>query len=318
MLAVAGQPPDNAGWAIEMKWDGVRAIAVCSASGCRLYSRNARDVSGSYPELATSIAQAAAGRALILDGEIIAKNDSGAPSFGLLQQRMHVVQPTKELIAHVPVNLYIFDVLAIGGEDTTPLPYLDRRAHLTDLDLSTPKLAVPQHWTGTSAESLLVAARQLQLEGIVSKQLSSPYRQGTRSLTWIKTALRQTTEAIVVGWTEGTGAMSKTFGSLALAAHDPAGRLTPLGFVGTGFKANDRRALRSRLDELTTTANPSDEPLARSPWGRKTGAVHWVRPELVADVEYREYTGGSLRHPSWRGLRNDKAPAQVDLPGAGA
>jgi bifunctional non-homologous end joining protein LigD len=312
MLAVAGRPPNTAAWAIEMKWDGVRAVIVNDGEGCRLYSRNRRDVTSSYPELAAAIAESARGRELILDGEVIAQKPSGAPSFGLLQRRMHVVRPSQQLIRSVPVQLYAFDVLTADGEDVTGLPYLTRRARLADLELSAPLVSVPPHWLEVDADRMLEVAREHHLEGIVSKEIESAYHPGRRSPVWIKTPIRRTTEAIVAGWTPGTGMMSRTFGSLVLGAYDSDGRLVYIGNVGTGFTMAARRSLRARLDELATSESPFDTPLG----GRaRPAAVRWVRPELIGDIEYREYTGEGLRHPSWRGLRSDKELAEITLPG---
>ncbi len=310
MLAVAGRPPDDADWAIEMKWDGVRAIVVCQGGECRLYSRNQRDVTGSYPELATVLGELTAGRELILDGEIIAQTATGAPSFALLQRRMHVVRPTKQLIAAVPVQLHLFDILADGVDSLTGLPYLRRRERLQELEYTEAPVRTPPHWLDVAADKLMAVARENHLEGIVSKRVDATYQPGRRSPAWIKTPLRKTTEAIVAGWTTGNGAMAATFGSLILGANDPDGRLVYIGNVGTGFTAAVRRSLRTRLDTLARPGPPFPEPPPRA----AVGAAHWVDPVLVGNIEYREYTGEGLRHPSWRGLRNDKPPEDVTIP----
>ncbi|MEU4341835.1 non-homologous end-joining DNA ligase [Nocardia sp. NPDC023852] len=307
MLAVAGRPPDTAAWAIEMKWDGVRAIVVCDGDTCRLYSRNKRDITGSYPDLVEAIAAAARGRELILDGEIIAQTPNGAPSFGLLQRRMHVVRPSNELIRAVAVQFYAFDVLAVDGDATTDLPYLVRREQLYDLTLSGGLVSSPPHWLGQAADRMLELAREHHLEGIVSKETESTYHPGRRCPVWIKTPLRHTTEAIVAGWTPGNGMLAPTFGSLVLAAHNSDKRLVYIGNVGTGFTVLARRALRKQLDDLAVDTSPFD-PI---PDRRELRAARWVRPELVGDIEYREYTGDGLRHPSWRGLRTDKTPDEI-------
>ncbi|WP_324195815.1 non-homologous end-joining DNA ligase [Nocardia cyriacigeorgica] len=310
MLAVPGRPPDHADWAIEMKWDGVRAIIICDAAGCHLYSRNRREITGSYPELAATLTELADGRELILDGEIIAQTSTGAPSFGLLQQRMHVLRPSRQLIAAVPVQLFLFDILTDSGDSLTALPYLERRNRLQALEFTAAPVQTPPHWTGIRAEQLIAAAHDNHLEGIVSKRLDSTYQPGRRSPAWIKTPLRKTTEALVVGWTTGNGAMASTFGSLILAAHEPDGRLVYIGNVGTGFTDAARRTLRAQLDKIART----DSVLSAPPGRPGFGVAHWVDPVLVGDIEYREYTGDGLRHPSWRGLRNDKTPNQIGLP----
>ena len=308
MLAVSGRPPDTASSAIEMKWDGARAIVVCETGICHLYSRNRNNVTGSYPELAAAIGALMSGRNLILDGEVIAQDADGTPSFGLLQRRMNVVRPSTELIRTVPVQLYVFDVLAIGQQSTMVLPYLDRRARLDDLALAGSLVTTPPFWQGVPADRMLAVAAEHRLEGIVSKRIDSVYHPGQRSPAWIKTPLRKTAEVVVVGWTPGAGMMSATFGSLVLGGHDEQGRLVPVGSVGTGFTLAARRSLRRILDELASPASPFDGA------PRGLGAVRWVAAHLVGEVEYREYTGAGLRHPSWRGLRTDKSPSEVGLP----
>ncbi|MGW4066257.1 non-homologous end-joining DNA ligase [Nocardia grenadensis] len=311
MLATPGRPPDTPDWAVEMKWDGVRAIVICSGADCRLYSRNRREITGSYPDLVTALTGRLGGRDVMLDGEIIAQTPAGAPSFRLLQRRMHVVRPSRALIGAVPVQLFLFDILTDAAADVTGLPYLDRRERLQALALDSAPLQTPPYWVGAPADRLLDAARDNGLEGIISKRLDSTYHPGRRSPAWIKTPIRKTTEAVVAGWTAGTGSASATFGSLILAAHDADGRLVHIGNVGTGFTSAARRALRTRLDEIARSE--ALFPLTPARFGRP-GAPHWVDPVLVGDIEYREYTGEGLRHPSWRGLRNDKTSDEVGMP----
>ncbi|WP_280490326.1 non-homologous end-joining DNA ligase [Nocardia carnea] len=310
MLAVAGTAPDNPAWAIEMKFDGIRALSICRSQRCRIYSRNRREITSSFPEIAAALTAQAGGRELILDGEIIAPGLDGAPSFGLLQRRMHVTRPSRALIAAVPAQLFLFDILADDGGDVTGLSYLDRRDRLQALGYTTAPVQTPPYWLGIEADRLLTAARDTGLEGIMSKRIDSRYTPGRRSPHWIKTPIRHRTEGIVAGWTTGTGAFASTFGGLVLAAHRPDGQLVHIGNVGTGFTMAARRALRTRLDEIART-----EPLfALTPGRVGAGAVHFVQPILVGSVEYREYSGGSLRHPSWKGLRTDIAADEVEIP----
>lgn len=310
MLAVAGVAPDTPQWAMEMKWDGVRAIVVCRNRICRLYSRNRREITGSYPELAAALTAGAGNRELILDGEIIAQTPAGAPSFALLQRRMHVARPGSALVRAVPVQLFLFDMLVDQAETVTGEPYLRRRERLQQLGLTTAPVQTPPYWVDIDAEQMMAAARDNHLEGIVSKRLDSVYRPGRRSPDWVKTPFRRTTEAIIAGWTSGSGSVSGSFGSLILGAYNREGALVHIGNVGTGFTFADRRSLRARLDELSR-ADPLF-PLT-STRGRP-GIPHWVEPVLVGDVEYREYTGEGLRHPSWRGLRLDKSREEVVVP----
>lgn len=310
MLAVAGSPPDNPDYAVEMKFDGLRAICICRNQHCRIYSRTRREITGSFPEIAAALTDRARGRDLVLDGEIVTQGLDGAPSFGLLQRRMHVMRPSRALLAAVPAQLFLFDVLTDDTGDVTGLSYLARRDRLQALEYTSAPIQTPPHWLGIEADRLIDAARENGLEGIVSKRISSRYTPGRRSPHWIKTPIRRRTDAIVAGWTTGTGASADTFGGLVLAAHRPDGRLVHIGNVGTGFTMATRRALRGQLDEIA-----SPEPVfALMPARGRIGAVHFVEPRLVGSVEYREYSGGALRHPSWKGLRTDVAPENVEIP----
>ncbi|MEU0542871.1 non-homologous end-joining DNA ligase [Nocardia sp. NPDC005978] len=307
ILATAGQPPDHAGWAVEMKWDGARAIVIIRDGHPRLYSRNQRDFTDSYPELVHALAEQCRGRDMIVDGEIVAQDETGAPSFGRLQRRLHVANPSNELMRTVPVQLFLFDVLAVDGEPTMTLSYLDRRELLDGLKLDTLPLVTPPFWRDVPAADLLEVSAQHGLEGIVSKRLDSRYTPG-RSRSWLKTVLRQQLDLVVVGWLPGSGSVAGTFGALVVAGRGQDGALRYAGAVGTGFTAAARRSLRFHLDELAIA-----EPPVRAAVPRDVASqARWVVPRIVGTVEFREFTGVSLRHPSWRGLRNDKSPGEVD------
>jgi len=311
MLATLGQLPESEGWAWEMKWDGQRAIAQFRAGSSRLFSRNGNDITGTFPELADPLVDVLDGRDAILDGEIVALDSKGRPSFGRLQRRMHVLRPTTALRADVSVVLYLFDILALDGHPTTSLPYAERRASLDALGFSGPRVQVPPYWTDVDGDRMLDLAREHRLEGVVAKRIDSTYRPGRRSPTWIKHPLRANTEAVIVGWMDGTGSARGGVGSLLLGAYDD-GVLKYIGHVGTGFTGAGRRALLAQLMQLERPTSP----LAAPPPTLDTKGAHWIEPELVGDVEFREYVGGSLRHPAWKGLRDDKSPHEVDLPGA--
>ncbi|MEU4598427.1 non-homologous end-joining DNA ligase [Nocardia sp. NPDC023988] len=315
MLAKPGRPPQPpGGWCAEMKWDGVRAIAHCTPAGISLWSRNLRDITGSYPEVVTALTEITDGRTLLLDGELVAPDDRGAPSFSRLQQRMHVQRPTPALIEQVRVDYLVFDVLGVDEEVLFEDSYRTRRAELADLTLDDGvRVRVPPMWslTDTSAEELLRVATDSGLEGIVCKHGDSIYEPGRRSSAWTKVVLRLTTEAVIVGAVPGNGANAATFGGLVLAGHTPEGRLRCMGGVGTGFTAASRRSIRAALDQVRRDTTPLDDPppapVARTAW--------WVEPVFVADIEYREISGdGLLRHPSFRGIRTDKTPEEIGLP----
>ncbi|GAB4590184.1 ATP-dependent DNA ligase [Nocardia sp. IFM 10818] len=143
MLAVNGDPPDGPDWAVEMKWDGARMIAVLVDDSVRLFSRNQRETTSSYPEIVTALTELSHGRTMTLDGEIVAQNAAGAPSFPRLQRRLHVANPTRDLQLSVPVQFFVFDLLALDGQATTGLPYSRRREKLDELKLDTPPILTP-------------------------------------------------------------------------------------------------------------------------------------------------------------------------------
>lgn len=312
MLAVSGRPPVDAGlWAIEMKWDGIRAIGRSVGGQCRFYSRNNRDISGSFPELTSIFAELFGVRDVLIDGEIVAPEPgTGVPSFRRLQRRMHVVKPTAELLREVPIQYLVFDLLADSGESLFALPYIERRARLNELAIDLPLARTPPYYVNVDATTMLGVARDHGLEGIIAKRLDSTYQPGRRSPAWIKTPLRRTTEVVVAGWLPGNGRYAGIFGSLVMGAYDDNGRLVHIGNVGTGWTMRDRKQLQLQLNEIARPDSPFDIPPPRP----VATMAHWVHPELVADIEFREASAEGLRHPSWRGLRPDKSPHEAKMP----
>ncbi|GLH96870.1 ATP-dependent DNA ligase [Phytohabitans aurantiacus] len=308
MLAVAGQVPVGA-WAYEFKWDGVRAIVEPSGGRTRLTSRNLRDITNSYPEIAEANG-ALGGLRAVLDGEIVALDERGAPSFARLQHRMHVARPSSMLVVSTPVHLYLFDLLELDGHPLIGEPYTRRRELLDQLGLSGGLVYAPPSFTADriTGADMLVAARESGLEGVVAKRLTSTYRPGQRSQDWIKTALERSAEVIVCGWKPGAGRRLGMIGSVMLGAYDEQGRLVYVGHVGTGFTEAALRELAALLEPLAIDASPLDVPAPRE----HSRDARWIEPVLVAEVVYRTLTpDGRLRHPSWRGLRPDKAPDGV-------
>ncbi|MFT4264083.1 MAG: non-homologous end-joining DNA ligase [Nocardioides sp.] len=308
MLATAGTleglgPQDQ--WAFEMKWDGVRALAHVDDGAVRLVSRNGNDMTVSWPELADP------GVTLpgdcVIDGEIVSFDTDGRPSFARLQRRMHVgsAGAAARLAKSEPVVLLLFDVLAIGGETLVSQPYTDRRRRLEQLGLTTSTWQTPAAFVGNGDEALATSQAH-QLEGIVAKRLASTYQPGRRSADWIKIKNIRTQEVVVGGWTAGQGARSTTLGALLLGIPSPEG-LRYVGKVGTGFSSSTLRDLVGDLAPLAV----ADSPFLELPRA-DARAARWVRPELVGEVTFAEWTrDGRLRHPSWRGLRPDKRPDQV-------
>ncbi|MGA5299969.1 non-homologous end-joining DNA ligase [Nucisporomicrobium flavum] len=306
MLATLGEPSAEPGQAIEFKWDGIRCVSFAEGGGVRLQTRNGNDVTAAYPELA-GLPDVAGDRPVVLDGEIVALDEAGRPSFARLQQRMHVADPSPALVAAVPVVYYVFDVLHLGGVSTMPLPYADRRDLLAGLALSSDEVRVPPHFVDADPQAILTAAQAQGLEGIVVKRLGSAYQPGRRSPSWIKVPISLTQEVVIVGWKPGQGRRAGTIGSLLTAVAGPDGRLSFAGGVGTGFT----HQMLGHLQDVLRPYARSTAPVPGVPREFARGA-QWVEPLFVGEVAYRNWTpDGRLRHPSWRGLRPDKTPAQA-------
>ncbi|HEY0578738.1 MAG TPA: non-homologous end-joining DNA ligase [Pseudonocardia sp.] len=307
MLATPGQPPSSPGWAFEFKWDGVRAIVAAAGDQVRITSRNSNDVTAGYPEITET--GLGSEHTVLLDGELVALDAQGRPDFGLLQQRMHVRAPSEALRTRVPVRLYVFDLLSLDGESLLHQTYDARRARLLELGMeSLDRIDVPPSITDLSGGQALEIARAHGLEGVVAKRRTSRYEPGRRSPAWIKTALLNTKEVLLGGWTSGEGRRAGSLGALLLGAHDEQGQLRYLGHVGTGFTDAMLRDLLAQLQPLRRPDSPFDEPVPRED-ARK---AHWVHPQLVGEVVYRTLThDGRLRHAAWRGLRPDRNPDEV-------
>ncbi len=305
MLAAAGVLPAGPGWAFEFKYDGVRAVTTVHDGQVRAYSRNLNDVTTAYPEV-NELVRLLKGRDAVLDGEIVAL-EAERPSFARLQQRMHVASPSAALISTVPVLYYVFDLLALDGEDLTPQPYATRRELLTGLELRGDHVRVPPQFSGVDGRTVLQAAEIAGLEGVVAKRLTSPYRPGKRSADWTKVPLIKTQEVLVIGWKPGEGRRAGTIGSLLLAVYDHRDHLVFAGHVGTGFSDSALRHLQTELSSLVRATPPvTDVPRE---YARH---AHWVEPVLIGEVAFRNWTpDGRLRHPSWRGLRTDRSPSSV-------
>jgi bifunctional non-homologous end joining protein LigD len=310
MLATSGTlPADDAGWAYEMKWDGLRALAFISGGQVRLTSRTARDITFVYPELA-GLATAVGAVEAVLDGEIVAFGGGSWPDFEALQQRMNISTSAqaKVLAAQVPVSYLAFDLLWLSGRPLLDEPYTRRRELLDNLGLDGGRWQVPPAFIGESGADIQAVSRQQHLEGVMAKRLGSRYEPGRRTTSWrkIKNVRRQ--EVVIGGWKPGEGGRAGWIGSLLVGVHDDDGALLYSGHVGTGFTQQTLRMLGERLASLgrdtspfAGTIPPEDSRFAR-----------WVEPELVAEVAFADWTkSGRLRAPAYKGLRNDKDPAEV-------
>ncbi|GAB2583632.1 ATP-dependent DNA ligase [Microlunatus antarcticus] len=296
------------GWAFEMKWDGVRAVAYLAGGRVRLLSRKGRDESAAYPDVVAPLSRLDVVDA-VLDGEIVVTDASGRPDFGLLQNRINLSRPADvERAAQTwPAQLMIFDVLELDGESLLARPYADRREILEGLGLDAlgERVHVPPVFHG-DLEAARDISRQLRLEGVVAKRTDSVYAPGRRGRTWLKIKNFLTQEVVVAGWRPGQGGRSGTFGSLLMGIPGPDG-LHYVGRVGSGFDGATLTDVQRRLDErAATTTSLVDVPR------EDARDAHWVEPDLVGEVTYAELTGpGRMRHPVWRGLRPDKDAAEV-------
>lgn len=317
MLATPGDFPASQSedqWAFEMKWDGVRAVVYIDGidgkrghgGAVRVLTRNDREVLATYPELA-GLANALAGHRVVLDGEIVALDAAGRPSFGELQARMHVQHPGAALLARVPVSFLAFDVLHLDGRSQLATAYDERRTVLEDLGLDGPHWATPPAFEGDGATAMEVS-RQQELEGVIAKRRSAAYQPGRRSRDWVKVKHIRMQEVVIGGWSPGEGNRAGRIGSLLLGVNDDEGRLMYAGHVGTGFSAAVLEELGTRLGRLERKTPPFADDLPRP----HAKGARWVTPTLVGEVAFTEWTRqGRLRHPTWRGLRPDKGPDDV-------
>jgi bifunctional non-homologous end joining protein LigD len=312
MLArLSSLPRDDGKWAVEVKWDGVRALAYCQPGRVELQTRNLNVVTAQYPEL-RRISRALGSHDAVLDGEVVAFDENGKPSFERLQQRMHNTDENvvrRRMKSH-PVVYVVFDLLYLDGEDLTCEPYTRRRELLEGLELKGDHWQTPGYAVG-HAEELLAASAEQGLEGVMLKRTDSVYAPGKRTGAWLKVKNTSRQEMVIGGWTPGEGRRSKHLGALLVGYFEQDGGKPILrygGKVGTGFKERDLTALVARLAPLERKSSP----FAAGPKPPK--GSRFVEPQLVAEVEFREMTNeGMLRHPAYKGLREDKPADEVSL-----
>lgn len=294
--------PATDDWVHEIKFDGYRILARVAGGTAGLSSRNGKDWSDRFPEIAALLGGLRSNEA-ILDGEVVAYLSDGSTSFRLLQESLSA-ERTEELVYQA------FDLLHLNGYDLTGVPLLERKALLGSLlarsgFTGSSSIRYSDHIEGRGP-GFYEQACGLGLEGIISKRADGRYRSG-RGRNWLKVKCSRQQELLVGGFTDPAGSRT-AFGALLLGAYDGQGRLRYTGKVGTGFSDRLLGELHDRLLELQA----NESPFEPSPPGR---GVHWVRPELVVEVEFTEWTrDGSLRHPTFRGVREDKDPAQILLP----
>ncbi len=308
MLARLGKlPPDEERWSFEVKWDGVRAIAYAQPGRLRLESRNLNEITSRYPEVRGLLGDLGMHEA-VLDGEIVAFDERGRPSFERLQRRMHVTAASavKRLASEVPVVYAIFDLLYLDGRSLMEVPYEQRRPLLDELGLDGPAWRVPAAHPG-EGQALLNATQAQGMEGIVAKRLDSCYEPGRRSGGWLKVKHTLRQELVIGGWIPGEGRRQKRIGALLMGYYEEGG-FAYAGRVGTGFT---ERVLDDLLERLTPLRRDSS-PFTGAP--KLPRNTVFVEPCLVAEIELREWTRERvMRAPSFKGLREDKEPREVVL-----
>ncbi len=313
MLATLVDGPfDDQHWLYEIKWDGYRAIAFLEGGSVRLTSRSQNDLTTAYPEL-HSMGDCVKARNAILDGEIVALDEKGWPSFSLMQQRSGLAPGGRHIRRtrdDIPVAYYVFDLLYLNGYNLMQAQLEQRKELLASILAQSDLIRYSDHHVG-NGKALFEAAAQRELEGIVAKRRGSCYLQ-KRSREWlkIKTARRQ--ECVIGGYTDPRG-VRENFGSIVLGLYDDKGRLIHVGSAGSGFTEASHAALWTRLHTLETKQNPFFGKI------ESTRLVHFVKPNLVAEIKFSEWThegqsgGMKMRAPVFEALRFDKKPTECQI-----
>jgi bifunctional non-homologous end joining protein LigD len=309
MLATAGVMPSGPKWAFEVKWDGVRALTFVRGGHIRVLGRNGREITARYPEL-EALGDALGNRSVVLDGEIIACDEAGLPSFELLQERMHVDDPATvaALRARVPVVYMIFDLVTLDDDPLTAMSYLERRELLAALHLDGPNWKTSPYAVG---DSTTISAFTIEhgIEGVVAKRVDSRYELGHRSPNWRKIKNTRRQEFVIGGWTPGERGRSGDIGALVLGVYEPGDdgehRLRCCGKVGSGFTQDTLTQLRAQLAPLARETSPFE-------LGDVPRRAQFVEPALVAEVRFAQWTRGHVvRAAVFLGMRTDKDPTAI-------
>jgi len=308
MLATSVEEPfDDPAWLFEIKWDGYRAVAFIKKGKVRLVSRNQNDLTAQYPEL-HALPSFIKAESAILDGEIAALDEQGRSSFSLMQQRTGIREGRRRTAARldIPVLYYVFDLLYLDGYDLRRVPLEQRKKALAGIIDTDGAVRFSDHFS--QGKALFDAAKQQGLEGILAKRRDSFYEEH-RSQAWLKIKITHTLDCVIGGYTDPEGSRSH-FGSIVLGLYDKKGELIHVGQAGSGFDQAMLEEIWKALRKLQTERNPFPHGVEAL---RK---VHWVKPELVAEIKFSEWThvtaesGAKLRAPVFIGLREDKDPKE--------
>ncbi|HKQ19347.1 MAG TPA: DNA ligase D [Candidatus Eisenbacteria bacterium] len=304
MLATPAETPfSRPGWVFEIKYDGVRVIAERRGEEVRMLGRSGEDITARYPEIAAGLQGLVAER-FVVDGEIVAYDASGRPSFGRLQKRMLLSKPRDiaAAMARVPVRAVFFDCLALEGHDLRRLGLLERKDCLNRI-LPPAGIVQTSDHVEEHGEAFFEAANEMKIEGILAKRADSTY-VGKRSADWVKIKCQRRQEFVIGGYAEPRGS-GRHFGALHVGVYE-GGQLRHVTRVGSGFDG----AMQDRLWKELQPLRRADSPFGTTgPKGREN---HWVEPRLVCEVRFTEWTSdGGLRHPIFLGLRTDRKPEEV-------